>query len=258
VILEVNEALCALTGFDREQLVGAGPQYPFWVPDRVDEMLEMRQSLRDQGRVQGEFEIARRDGARRVVAYNAACVPSDEPSLLWIMLLRDVTEERERARGLERRAASDPLTGVLNSRAFRDALRSAVRMASTDRPLTLALLDLDHFKRINDVHGHPVGDEVLVAAVQRLVGATSGLGTFARVGGEEFALLMPDTDAVAGRRIVEQALEALRATDLPEVGRITASAGVAQLEGDMSDDTFYRLADGLLYEAKDLGRDQVR
>ncbi len=258
MILEVNDAMCTLTGFDREQLVGAGPNYPFWVPGRVDEMLALRQSLREQGGGHGEFELARQDGVRVTVAYTATGLPSASRTPLWIALLRDVTEERERSRGLERRAASDPLTGVLNSRAFRDALRSAVRLASDDRPLSLALLDLDHFKRINDVHGHAVGDEVLVAAVESLAGATAGLGTFARVGGEELALLMPDTDVVTGRRVIEAAFEALRGTDLPTVGRITASAGVAQLEGDMTDDAFYRLADGLLYEAKDLGRDQVR
>ena len=153
-----------------------------------------------------------------------------------------------------------PLTAhiELEQETRREALRSAVRLASDERPLSLALLDLDHFKRINDVHGHAVGDEVLVTAVERLAGATAGLGTFARVGGEEFALLMPDTDVVAGRRIVRRAIEALRATGLPIVGHITASAGVAQLQGDMTDDELYRLADGLLYEAKDQGRDQVR
>lgn len=258
VILEVNEAMCALTGFDPQQLVGAGPEYPFWSPDRAEEMLALRASLLDRGSGHGEFELVRRDGVRLTVAYSATCVPSADPLPLWILLLRDVTEERERSRGLERRAASDPLTGVLNSRAFREALRSAVRLASDERPLSLALLDLDHFKRINDVHGHAVGDEVLVTAVERLAGATAGLGTFARVGGEEFALLMPDTDVVAGRRIVRRAIEALRATGLPIVGRITASAGVAQLQGGMTDDELYRLADGLLYEAKDQGRDQVR
>lgn len=258
VILEVNEAMCALTGFDPEQLVGAGPVYPFWVPERVDQMLALRASLLSEGSGRGEFEVARRDGVRLTVAFTATCVPSTGGTPLWILLLRDVTEERERSRGLERRASSDPLTGVMNSRAFREALRSAVRLASAERPLSLALLDLDHFKRINDVHGHAVGDEVLVAAVEQLAGATAGLGTFARVGGEEFALLMPDTDVVSARRLVEQAVQRLRETVLPTVGRITASAGVAQLEVDMTDDALYRLADGLLYEAKDGGRDQVR
>jgi diguanylate cyclase (GGDEF)-like protein len=125
--------------------------------------------------------------------------------------------------------------------------------------LSLALIDVDHFKRINDEHGHAVGDEVLVAFVQRVVGASAGTGTVARVGGEEFALLMPGLQLADARVAMERALAAVRDVPLPTVGRVTASAGVAELRADAvtSDDQLYRLADRRLYEAKARGRDQV-
>jgi diguanylate cyclase (GGDEF)-like protein len=123
------------------------------------------------------------------------------------------------------------------------------------------LLDIDYFKLINDRFGHSVGDEVLIEVVQRFAAATlTGTAfTLARLGGEKFALLMPDTKATEAREIVVAGLEALRGTDFARVGKVTASAGIAELVDDMNDDVLYRLADANLYKAKAkaLGRDQV-
>lgn len=257
VILEVNAALCELTGFSEYELVGAGTPYPFWPPEAVDELLSVRRRLQSQGGGRGSHAVVRKDGSRVPVSFTASCLPSVDGVPLWIVLVRDVTDERARDLELERRAATDPLTGVQNSRSFRESLRAAVDAASPAEPVCLALLDVDHFKAVNDRFGHAVGDEVLRAVVERLVGATSGMGTVARVGGEEFALLMPCTDDRTARRVVESALEALRATPLPAVGVVTASAGLAQLETGMDDDALYRRADSLLYRAKALGRDRA-
>lgn len=100
-------------------------------------------------------------------------------------------------------------------------------------PLSLALIDVDHFMSVNDRFGHPVGDQVLITVVERLVSATSGAGTLARVGGEEFALLMPGLTAEQGHRVVERALVELASAPIARVGTVTDSAGVAQLLEDM-------------------------
>jgi diguanylate cyclase (GGDEF)-like protein len=177
---------------------------------------------------------------------------------LWMTTVRDTTAQRAHERMLLDRAQSDPLTGILNSRAFREQLRQATALDQDTGPLSLALIDIDHFKRINDEHGHAIGDEVLCAVVDRLAAATEGAGVLARVGGEEFALLMPCTDAHSAHQVLGRALAALREQPLPGVGTVTASAGVAQRFGTMDDDALYRLADAYLYEAKRRGRDQVR
>jgi len=181
---------------------------------------------------QGRAEIRSRVGYMP----EHSCLPTD-------MSAQDLCIHLARLRGLPRR----------------DALRRATRSATDGGgALTLALLDVDHFKTVNDRFGHAVGDEVLCALADRLRAATAGAGSLARVGGEEFALLMPGTDAASAHRLLASALAAVRSTPFPTAGTVTASAGVAQLLGDMDDDALYRLADTLLYEAKARGRDQVR
>ena len=159
--------------------------------------------------------------------------------------------------GLVRAASHDALTGVLN-RAGWDASGEAVlaRAALEGRPLALAFLDLDHFKRINDLHGHAVGDAVLeaVAAVLRRELRDSDL--VARLGGEEFVLMLPGVDRAVAERIVERIREAVAqaATPVPT----TLSAGVAERhDGEALEGLMHR-ADLALLAAKEAGRNQVR
>lgn len=259
VILEVNPALCAMTGFREDELVGAATPYPFWPPDTTDELLALRARLVAEGGGKAGVELARRSGERFWASLTATPLPGQVGPPLWMVTVRDTTAEREHERLLLARAETDPLTGVLNSRAFRDALRRASRNAAeAGSLLSLALLDVDHFKSVNDRFGHAVGDQVLCELAGRVGRATASEATLARVGGEEFALLMPGRDAADAHGLVSRALEAVRAQPFAGAGTITASAGVAQLMDDMDDDALYRLADVLLYEAKARGRDQVR
>ncbi|MBT9487331.1 MAG: diguanylate cyclase [Rubrivivax sp.] len=165
-----------------------------------------------------------------------------------LVQLRDVTELRELS-------LRDPLTGLWNRRALDQRFEAeALHSARTGQPLALALLDLDHFKRINDSDGHAAGDAVLAAVAAHLRGGVRGSDAVFRIGGEEFALLLPGSD-LAGAR---QRVDVLRAT-LQVPGRaVTLSAGVAQLGlhgGSL--DALYSSADRALYAAKAAGRNQV-
>jgi diguanylate cyclase (GGDEF)-like protein/PAS domain S-box-containing protein len=257
VIVEANSAVCEMTGFSEAELVGSGPPYPYWPAEDAARLGAARDAMVRSGKGVGEFTAVRKDGARRRLAVTARVLATPTGPTLWLVLLRDVTAERERERSLTEQAAADPLTGVHNSRTFRQDLHDAV-LVCAGAPLSLALIDVDHFKAVNDRFGHPAGDEVLITVVTRLVAATSGAGTLARVGGEEFALLMPGLTAEQGHRVVQRALVALSATPIGRVGTVTASAGVAELLDGMTDDALYRLADALMYEAKHRGRNQVR
>nr|WP_305111921.1 GGDEF domain-containing protein [Shinella lacus] len=156
-------------------------------------------------------------------------------------------------------ADTDPLTGLLNRRAAMERLDAEMRAAFRDcTQLSLVLIDLDHFKTINDRYGHAKGDDVLrhfaAAGRQQLRGGD----VFARIGGEEFMVLMPGT----GIRQATQAVERLRSHVREEENRAglcctyTMSAGVAEYCGNAVEDLFER-ADRALYSAKHLGRDRI-
>ena len=160
----------------------------------------------------------------------------------------------------ETRAATDALTGLPNTRACRDTLkRMAAHAGRALSPLSAILLDLDHFKQINDRFGHGAGDDVL-AAVGTVLQSTLRASDFAgRYGGEEFLVLLPDTDHHAAMVVAEKIRQAIRQIRVERVDRpITASLGVASCPRDARNgDGLVRQADRALYAAKAAGRDRV-
>jgi diguanylate cyclase (GGDEF)-like protein len=160
----------------------------------------------------------------------------------------------------ERQAATDALTGMANARAVRDTLKRMVAQATrTGDPLTAVMVDLDHFKALNDVHGHERGNEALAAVGQTLAGGVRSSDFAGRYGGEEFLLLLPDTDRDGGVVLAEKLRVAIAQIVLPAIDRpVTASFGVATLPDDGLDaGTLVRAADRALYQAKADGRDRV-
>jgi diguanylate cyclase (GGDEF)-like protein len=158
------------------------------------------------------------------------------------------------------RAATDALTGLPNSREVQDTLkRMAAHASRTMSPMAALMLDLDHFKQINDKHGHAVGDDVLAAlgsALQASVRASDFVG---RYGGEEFVLLLPDTGREEAEIVAEKVRAAVAAINVSGVTQaITASIGLAVLPDDATDSVaLLRNADRALYSAKSNGRNRV-
>jgi len=177
-----------------------------------------------------------------------------------MLRLRDVTERRRLERALEELATTDPLTGMANRRRFDEALRSeAERCLRAGNPLTLMLLDIDHFKSVNDTYGHPVGDAVLKAVAAQCRAAVRDIDLVARVGGEEFAVLLIDVGLHEGRLVADRMRKVIEATqvDLPGLAPLacTVSLGVAEFAGDSQD--LMARADAALYRAKAEGRNRV-
>lgn len=160
----------------------------------------------------------------------------------------------------ELRAATDVLTGLPNHRAIQATLNRMVAQAGRSKtPLCAILFDLDHFKKVNDIHGHAKGDEVL-AAVGQAVAATVRESDFVgRYGGEEFTALLPDTARDGGVLVAEKLRRAVESVEVPGLSqRLSASFGVAVLPDDaVTGEALLRAADRALYAAKNAGRNRV-
>lgn len=166
---------------------------------------------------------------------------------------------------LEKEASLDTLTGIANRKAMDKALREAVVQSTReDRPLSLLMIDIDHFKLFNDTHGHQLGDQVLKLVARYMSDCIKGQDTAARYGGEEFCVILPNTrldDAVhvgdeirrhvSGKKVIN------RRTGL-QLGQITLSVGVALFRPGESGADLVNRADEALYLAKQLGRNQVK
>ncbi len=155
----------------------------------------------------------------------------------------------------EQRAALDPLTGLDNHRTFHEALRREVEdAAAAGHDLALVLMDIDHFKQVNDTYGHQAGDRVLVEVAARLHDVARDEDVIARIGGEEFGWILRGTDASGALVAAERAREAISA-EMEIVGMLTMSAGVCDLAAARDANELFELADGALYWAKAHGRD---
>lgn len=160
-------------------------------------------------------------------------------------------------------ATTDALTGLINRRAFVDwASRELRRSHRYDDPLSLLLLDVDHFKRINDHHGHASGDVVLATVARLLAGSVRNCDVVARWGGEEFVLALPSTPLAGAVEVAERARRQVEAAIMHSRTHaaipVTASFGVAQLRKGESMDQLIDRADRAMYEAKSSGRNRVR
>jgi diguanylate cyclase (GGDEF)-like protein len=161
----------------------------------------------------------------------------------------------------ERLAITDGLTGVLNHRTFQSRLDEQLALARRHgKKLAVVLCDVDHFKSVNDRHGHPVGDVVLQGVARALAKEARATDVVARYGGEEFAVIMPETDAAGALVIAERIRERVAAAEFPtEQGplRVTLSLGIAAFPEDGTEKArLVEVADGCLYRAKRTGRNR--
>jgi diguanylate cyclase (GGDEF)-like protein len=169
----------------------------------------------------------------------------------------------EKVRKLEELVSIDSLTGVFNRRTFDDRLTVEVERARREigRPLSLVVFDLDYFKVINDTYGHPAGDEVLRCIGTILKGRIRMSDVIARVGGEEFGLILSST-GISEASLLAEELRSLIEHQAVKVNeeytiKVTASFGVVEWDGEMDPRLFFTQADLRLYKAKGIGRNRV-
>ena len=269
-----NQALQALCGCTEQELLdksladllpGAMPAY------HADYMRILEQGGTPAavlGKVR-EFSIRHRHGKPIPVAMKALDLGEHEGlryfgAFLEDLRLRRRMEEKNTAllERLEQEAMTDALTGIPNRRAFEaEAAQMMARAQRSGTPIAIGIADIDHFKNINDDHGHPVGDTVLRAVARRIIDAARSTDFVARIGGEEFGLLFPETAVDAAIGIAQRIREAIgaspiRADDDCEVCA-TISIGLATMAPGNTLADALAAADCALYAAKDGGRNRV-
>jgi diguanylate cyclase (GGDEF)-like protein len=182
-------------------------------------------------------------------------------SSLRKMLYSRNFELREAYKRIEELAELDDLTGSFNRRCIMRMLDDRVTHAQRNKlPCSIALIDLDWFKRINDVYGHPTGDEVLRTFAITVFANIRNIDRFGRYGGEEFLLILPDTHGERASRILDRLRTIIADLDWSAFSpglRVTISAGIATLRPDETPDSFLARADSALYTAKARGRDRI-
>jgi diguanylate cyclase (GGDEF)-like protein len=176
-------------------------------------------------------------------------------------LYKNGLELKEAYKRIEELAALDELTGSFNRRCIMRMLDDEItRTQRTKATCSIALIDLDWFKRINDTYGHPTGDEVLRTFAISVFANIRDFDRFGRFGGEEFLLVLPDTADDAAVRILDRLRAIIAELDWSAFSpgmRVTVSAGVTTLRPDETADTFLARADRALYEAKARGRNRI-
>jgi diguanylate cyclase (GGDEF)-like protein/PAS domain S-box-containing protein len=272
-IRSINPATERIFGFEEGELIGRDVNVLMADEDRAHHAGHLRRYAETgEARILGagrETIARRKDGTIFPIdiSVSEAKVGDDR---LFVGLIRDITDrkrveaELQAAKAAAEEAAThDPLTGLWNhNRIIEILIEEMSRGDRQGHPVSLAMLDLDHFKHVNDTHGHVVGDEVLREIARRLERAIRVYDSVGRFGGEEFMIVLPGTDRDEAEQAAERIrVEISRDPVLTSAGtlQVTGSLGVVTHVGEVVNDATALLvaADGALYDAKESGRDRV-
>lgn len=206
--------------------------------------------------VMAEWDVMCADGERRTIQFYYQGAGEGFSCVMW-----DVTERRRLEGELRALAETDSLTGLANRRSFFEIAGARLSQASPRAAMSVLMLDIDHFKRVNDRHGHAAGDEVLAEFARRAKGALRRNDVMARLGGEEFAAFLPGARAAEAEAAANRIRSAIAGEPITAVGQrlaVTVSIGVAARKaGETSAEAIVARADRALYAAKTQGRDRI-
>jgi diguanylate cyclase (GGDEF)-like protein/PAS domain S-box-containing protein len=254
----VNPAACQYYGYTHEEMTSMTIRQLDCMTD--DEMYRELKEAAEERRGYFKHVHTLKDGTRRDVEVFTGPVSLGHRQLHY-SIVHDVTEKRRLEARLQRMATRDQLTGAHNRHAFFQRAKSELARAKRfGHPLTVLMFDLDHFKEVNDSHGHAIGDEVLRTFALRCRADFRQSDVFARMGGEEFAALLVETSAEQAFEAAERFRTMAATRPIPtDVGdlTVTVSIGVASLAADDSINDLLKRADEALYKAKQSGRNSV-
>jgi diguanylate cyclase (GGDEF)-like protein/PAS domain S-box-containing protein len=263
--VQVNQAFCNIVGYATEELLNLTFE-TITHPEDVAKDVSFVKRM-EAGEIPS-YEIEKRylhkDGRIVWVQITGSMLRDVKGAPRQIIKqVQDITERKDLTLRLERQAHTDFLTGLVNRGHFLElAAQELARVRRYRSPLSVAMLDLDHFKTINDTYGHGVGDKVLIELAEICRRTLRGPDVIGRIGGEEFAILLPETTGDQAYEVIERLRETIASTEIPmEHGlpvHFTASIGITSVaNSDTNIEVLLNRADQALYEAKRNGRNRV-
>ncbi|MFA7268629.1 MAG: EAL domain-containing protein [Sterolibacterium sp.] len=258
-ILTVNHAFTDITGYSAEEVIGKNPRLLKSGCHDPEFYSTMWHQILDAGFWQGELWNRRKNGEIYPTLSTLSVVrrPDGQPTH-FLSLSTDITKQKEFEQRITKLAFHDPLTDLPNRLLLRDRVEQHLASAQREtQPMAMLFLDLDHFKNINDSLGHGVGDRLLIEAGHRMRLAVREVDTVGRLGGDEFLLGLPDTDADAAAHVAQKLLNEVSKPYLigTQALSITPSIGISLFPKDgQSFDDLMKSADTAMYKAKETGR----
>lgn len=258
-IIYVNDEFCKISGYQRTELLGQKHDAILHLEKQESVLKNLQATITSKKIWKGVLEHRRKNH----ISYFAdvTIVPllgMDECINEFIYIGHNITELIALTKKLNDLSNTDALTQIYNRMAFNNILETELIRAKRYRTdLSLIMFDIDHFKNVNDTYGHMIGDEVLKTIVEIISGSIRTIDFFARWGGEEFMILLPETNSEAALELAERLRVEIASYNFKTAGRVTASFGVASLKDDVHADALATRVDNALYMSKNNGRNRV-
>ena len=264
-IAYVNPAFEKLMGYSAEEVLGKNPKFLQGPGTEDKTRYQIRQAMRENKSIRTQILNYAKNGDELWLDINFVPLFDESGELIYYAAIeRDLTEHKRLQFALEDMATTDSLTGLANRQAFMERASGEFSRAQRyNRSLSVIMIDIDHFKSINDRFGHAAGDQVLRQLGQHCQSRLRDSDFLGRIGGEEFVLLLPDTSQDSAYHVAERMREQLSQTVISLENsltlNITASFGVAAMNKDDADfNSVLHRADVAMYDAKHGGRNQVK
>ena len=279
VHLDVNSAMCHITGFSREELIGSGTPHPYWPPEEYEHIQVAFQRTLANEFSNFEMMFMRKNGERFPASVSPFAIKDNLGNIIsYAATIKDITDRKRTEQALEaanrelqtaltlqqQLAHTDALTGINNRRHLYELAEHEFEIAMRyQQPLSAIMFDIDHFKEVNDTFGHAIGDQILQRVTQVACAELRSADVIGRYGGEEFVIILPMTNAKQAYPLAERIRAGVAAIHVPTEKRdaaVTLSIGIVEMihgAQNESAETLIRRADEAMYAAKQAGRNRT-